>query len=222
MKPISPPALLLLVGAVTISSAPHASEIRILEKTALDADRTLAQSTFTEKKMPLTLVRFRDGAWSLALTRDVTYRAAIILQRCGITAAPLEVVLIEAPEKYQFLDTPVSRVLAQTLALRKPTVYFVTDTNQDPAFDAEAVGRANSGTRPEMTDTVWITRSVRDAPIALAHELVHVLTDSGSHTDAVNNLMNAETSPANTQLTDSQCQEIRAIGTRNGLLQDSP
>lgn len=222
MRPISLSALLLLTVITICSVAESANQIRILERTAVDADQSLSQSNYKEKRLPLTLVRFRNGAWSLSLVRDVTRRAVMILQRCGIVAAPVEMVLVEAPEKYQYLDTYLSRVLAQTLSLRKPTAYFVTDTKQEPAFDAEAVGRANSGTRPEMADSVWITRPVRDAPIALAHELVHVLTDSGSHTDVPGNLMNDETSPANTQLTVAQCNEMRAVGTRNGLLHAPP
>jgi hypothetical protein len=65
---------------------------------------------------------------------------------------------------------------------------------------------------------VWITAGIRDLPIALAHELVHVLSDSGAHSDAPGNLMNDETAPGNTQLTSAQCSRIVATGEANGLL----
>ena len=69
-----------------------------------------------------------------------------------------------------------------------------------------------------MTDTVWVTASIRDLPIALAHELVHVLTDSGEHSNAPENLMRDDTAPGNTRLTLEQCSNIVAIGQANGLL----
>ena len=64
-------------------------------------------------------------------------------------------------------------------------------------FDAEAIGRANAKNCPEMADTVWITATTRDLPVALAHELVHVLTDSGDHSNALDNLMRDDTAPGN-------------------------
>ncbi len=71
-----------------------------------------------------------------------------------------------------------------------------------------------------MADTVWITAGIRDLPIALAHELVHVLTDSGEHSDAPANLMRDDTAPGNTELTADQCRSIVAIGAANGLRYD--
>ena len=42
-----------------------------------------------------------------------------------------------------------ARELARTLRHQAPAVYFVDDTRQDPAFDAEAIGRGNSRMRDE-------------------------------------------------------------------------
>ena len=111
-----------------------------------------------------------------------------------------------------------TREFARRSGLGKPAIFFVDDTLQRPAFDAEAIGRANAKTRPEMADTVWITAAIRDLPIALAHELVHVLTDSGDHSNAPDNLMRADTAPGNTHLTPEQCSSIAATGQANGLL----
>jgi hypothetical protein len=99
-------------------------------------------------------------------------------------------------------------------------VFFVEDTRNDPAFDAEAVGRANSTRRPELVNTVWVAHGARDLPFALAHELVHVLSDSGKHTDEPRNLMRSETAPENTQLNAAQCERMRSRGAANGLLQN--
>ena len=53
---------------------------------------------------------------------------------------------------------------------------------------------------------------------ALAHELAHVLMDSGEHTDEPGNLMRDETTPANTLLSVAQCARLRKNGVANGLL----
>ena len=125
---------------------------------------------------------------------------------------------VDAPQQYQYFDTPVSRQLARALQPAKPTIYFVNDTRQQPAFDAEAIGRSNSRTRPELADSVWITRATRDPGIALTHELVHVLSDSGGHVEKPGNLMREDTTPGNTQLSAAQCARLRDAGAGNGLL----
>ena len=109
--------------------------------------------------------------------------------------------------------------LARRTRRARPTVFFVADTRNVPAFDAEAVGRGNSRSRPEMTDTVWITAGTRDLPIVLAHELAHVIADSGEHSQQPGNLMREETAPGSTALTASQCRRLTETGAANGLLQ---
>jgi len=94
----------------------------------------------------------------------------------------------------------------------------VRDTRSRPAFDAEAIGRGNSRTRPELADTVWITATTRDPGVALAHELAHVLMDSGEHSEEPGNLMRDETSAKNTALTAAQCVRLRDTASANGLL----
>ena len=52
----------------------------------------------------------------------------------------------------------------------------------------------------------------------VAHELAHVLMDSGEHDNRAGNLMAESTSPQNTQLTAAQCERLGTTGQRNGLL----
>ena len=92
------------------------------------------------------------------------------------------------------------------------------DTRSRPAFDAEAIGRGNSRTRPELADTVWMTVATRDAGTALAHELAHVLMDTGEHSDEPGNLMRDETTAGNTVLSETQCARLGETGSGNGLL----
>lgn len=169
-------------------------------------------------ELRLTLAYFADNGWQQDTLLEITGRAAGILAQCGVSVTQIEIARIAAPQRYHYFATPVSRELVRALQLPKPTVYFVIDTRQQPAFDAEAIGRGNSRTRPELADTVWITRATRDPGIVLAHELAHVLMDSGEHVEEPDNLMRTETVPENTRLSPGQCDRLRATGAGNGLL----
>lgn len=212
----------LLAQAACTLPATERSAIRITNRSTLQNEPIGGSHGASAKRLDLTLVYFDAGAWPREAIVDTTRAAAQILKQCDVVVTRQELLRVEAPSRYQFFDTPVSRALARSLDLAKPTVYFVSDTRQEPAFDAEAIGRANSATRPELADTVWVTRATRDPGVALAHELVHVLTDSGEHADQPDNLMREETSPSNTRLTPAQCTAIRTVGTENGLLRGPP
>jgi hypothetical protein len=196
-------------------------EIRVSERYRLGVDRIYvrapAANTMTHQ-LTLTLVTFTGGDWPRDIIVEAMRNTAKILENCGVRLVDTELLQVEAPPRYHYLDTPVSRELARTLRLAKPTVYFVTDTRHRPAFDAEAMGRGNTGTRPELADSVWITRPARDVGVTLTHELVHVLTNSGEHVDLPGNLMREDTAPKNTQLTNAQCIRLREVGVKNGLL----
>ena len=143
---------------------------------------------------------------------------APVLARCGVRLVDVKLELIDAPARFRYYRTPVAREFAQLVPAPRPAIYFVEDTLNRPAFDAEAIGRGNSAGRPELTDTIWVAAGTRDLPIVLAHELAHVLMDSGAHEDEPGNLMRAETAPGNTRLTATQCARMRETAERNGLL----
>jgi hypothetical protein len=169
-------------------------------------------------RLDLTLAYFREGGWTEETILSALRQSAGILGQCGLALATVELVQIDAPDRYRYFETAISRELARALPLRRPAVYFVIDTRQRPAFDAEAIGRGNSRSRPELANTVWITRGARDPGVVLAHELAHVLMDSGEHSEEPGNLMREETAPANVRLSEAQCGRIRSIGTQNGLV----
>lgn len=157
--------------------------------------------------------RWTDGEVIAALRT-----AANLLAQCEIRVTRAELLRITVPETHRHFDTPRSRELADALALAKPTLYFTAGTRQIPAFDAEAIGRSNSRSRPELRDTVWIARGARDLGLVIAHELAHLLMDSGAHDNSPGNLMAVDTAPQNTQLNAAQCAQMRNTGARNGLL----
>jgi hypothetical protein len=129
-----------------------------------------------------------------------------------------ELLVLAAPGYLDF-STPAARALSRAHPVARPAVYLVRGTKSRPAFDAEAIGRGNSRSRPELADTVWMTAATRDPGIALAHELAHVLMDSGEHSGEEGNLMRDETSARNTSLAAAQCARLRDTGSRNGLLE---
>ena len=63
-----------------------------------------------------------------------------------------------------------------------------------------------------------MTSKVRDPGVAFAHELAHVLMDSGEHAQEEGNLMRDETSPGNKRLSAAQCERLLDKGKANGLL----
>ncbi len=165
-----------------------------------------------------TLAYFEDTAWGLDTLRRHAREAAEILSQCGIRIPQVEVRVLEGPDVYRYFHDAIGSELVRQLDLPKPTVYFVTDTLQIEPYDAEAIGKSNSATRPALRYTVWFTEATRDPGIALAHELVHILMDSGEHVEEPGNLMRAETSPENTELTTAQCEAVVSRGTDNALL----
>jgi len=178
----------------------------------------LATQTHKASELTLRLSVANIDRWDDAEVTAALRSAAKLLAQCEIRITSAELLLITVPETHRHFETPRSRELAQALALPKPTIYFTAGTRQVPAFDAEAIGRGNSRSRPELADTVWIARGARDLDQVIAHELAHVLMDSGAHDNSPGNLMAEETSPQNTQLTAAQCAQMRNTGTRNGLL----
>jgi hypothetical protein len=204
-------AILLLMAALpALAQEP----ITVLERRELTLERAAAPS----HRLELTLAYLEGSGWEPEALVSAARDAARVLGQCGVALEKLELVRVGAPVRFRDFYTPVSRQLARSLELGKPTVYFVSGTRQRPAFDAEAIGRGNSRNRPELADSVWLTRGTRDLVIAVAHELAHVLMDSGEHSDKAGNLMREETAPENTALSAAQCARLRATGLANGLL----
>lgn len=189
-------------------------QIRVLQREAV----ALAPSRPGDAALEVTAVHFAGSGWDREAIESAFRQSAAILAQCGMVLARVDFVLLDAPREFQFYVTPVSRTLARSMPLPRPTVYFVRDTLNRPAFDAEAIGRSNSRSRPELLNTVWVALGTPDLGIALAHELAHLLMDSGAHVDAPGNLMRAETHVQNTRLDAGQCARLRDSGRQGDLL----
>jgi hypothetical protein len=168
--------------------------------------------------VPLAVVILDGSGWTREHADGALREAGTILAQCGVTLERTDPVVLRVRPDLMDFSTPAAREIARTHPLPRPTAYLVRDTKSRPAFDAEAIGRGNSRTRPEIADTVWITAAARDPGITLAHELVHVLMDSGEHSGEERNLMRDQTAPANTRLAPAQCARLRDTARANGLL----
>lgn len=208
--------LLALFTALTPSAGRSAGISVRIDQQATISDLSTAPVTDATHAFALTAVILDD--WPEATIVTALRKAAQLLAQCDIRISRADLLRITVPETHRYFDTPRSRELAWALNLPKPTLYFTAGTHQIPAFDAEAIGRGNSGTRPELTDTVWIARGTRDLGLVIAHELAHVLMNSGTHDNTPGNLMAETTAPERTQLTTAQCTQLRTTGLHNGLL----
>lgn len=205
--------LLFIVNAAALAAEP----IRVLETRSLPTEQLPAPATASHD-LRLSLYTFKGTRWQTADIVAATLDALPLLAQCGIAVAAVELRVLETPLKYRFYSTPVSRELLREITVAKPAIFFVDDTYSEPAYDAEAIGLSNAKTRPELANTIWFAYGARDLPFALAHELVHVLSDNGDHSDAPDNLMRPETAPAHTRLTAAQCSRLRGVAEPNGLL----
>lgn len=194
-------------------SAHEPLPLRIEHRASL---RDLAPPTTITHTLELRAVNLGD--WPEAGITPALRTAAQILEQCGIHITRVDLLRVTAPESHRHFDTPRSRELARALDLPRPAIFFAAGTRQVPAFDAEAIGRGNSRNRPELADTVWIAHGARDLGIVIAHELAHVLMDSGAHDNTPGNLMAESTTPQNTLLSTAQCERLTTTGLRHGLL----
>jgi len=206
--------VVLLVGALP---ALGEGEIQIVETRTISMERDPDKADATHE-LRLALYSFSGTRWAAPQIYAAAREGSRLLAQCGVAVVHAELRMLEAPRRFRYYHTPVSRELLRRIKVVKPAIFFVEDTLNNPAFDAEAIGRENAGTQPELTDSVWIAYDARDLPQTFAHELVHVLSDDGEHSNEPGNLMRAHTSRRNTRLTDAQCSRLRSRGEANGLL----
>jgi hypothetical protein len=211
-----PAPLAFILLAATLASA--AEPIAIVETRTVGPDPGTAAHASHDLK--LHAYAFRGTRWTADEIVIALAGAARLLAQCAIAFAGAELRVLETPRRFHFYSTPVSRELLRALGAAKPAVFFVEDTRNVPAFDAEAIGLANARGREELANTVWVAHGAGDLTLTLAHELVHVhvLADSGAHSVEPGNLMRDETAPGNTRLDDAQCAGLRSRGEATGLL----
>ncbi|HYC44640.1 MAG TPA: hypothetical protein VED01_04050 [Burkholderiales bacterium] len=207
--------LLALSALIATCVASAAESVRVIESRVIDVTRPASDATHD---LSLHAYVFRGTHWNADDLAQTLVASARLLVQCGISLASAQLHVVDAPRRFHYYETETSRQLMRALPTRRPALFFVEDTKNDPAFDAEAIGLSNSKSRLELANTIWVAHGARDLVHALAHELAHVLADSGAHSTETRNLMRAETAPGNDRLTRAQCDLIRSRGEANGLL----
>lgn len=174
----------------------------------------------------LTAIMLEDTGWTEEIISSVLTAAMRVLAQCDVSARGFTLIQLATDPQHQDLWTPASRRLAhqvrtQVLARESsPSVliFFVRDTRNTPEFAAEAFGLGNTRTRPELTHSIWITRTAPDLNTTIAHEMFHVLANSGDHTRDASNLMSESTAHGGHRLTPHQCDSLHKEARKNNLL----
>ncbi len=180
--------------------------------------RKLPAQGLRHKIEPFTMVLTRDAGWHLDDVHTAVSGAAQILAQCGVAFGSVAVEHIDVPQRLRYYDTRKALELMAAVQPAAPSAWFVRDTLMENAYQAETIGHANSRNRRPLTGSLWLTRHLQQTGLALAHEIYHLLTDSGRHSTISGNLMNASISKDNTQLEDWQCQRLLKVGTALGYL----
>ena len=159
-----------------------------------------------------------DPGWPTGRIREALQQAYRVLAQCDIGPRDVAAFAIQAEDYLLDLATGSARSLLEATGARRPVVVFARDTLMQAAYLGEAFGLGNTRRRPWLANSVWLMHDVDDAGIALAHELFHVLANSGAHVEGRPNLMQPDTHPESTELSAEQCQQAQSNGVANGLL----
>jgi hypothetical protein len=160
--------------------------------------------------------------WSVKRVEAVLEQAARILDQCDIGLRTAEIVLVQVPPGMHYVERESIAALFDVLEPRRPAVVFMRDSTVKRHYDGMALVRSNTRNRPVLASTVLMVSPRARPGIVLAHELVHVLLDSGGHDSGPTNLMAAKARKKNTALRPDQCEKIRTTGLALGLLTPAP
>lgn len=187
-------------------------------KVELTARRQYRSGISTAHELSLRVAVLTEH-W-LATDVETTLATALqLLAQCDIATAQIELSEYQVSPWLRDLATGTAHTVLTRMRENDQTIaiVFANDTQMHEAYDAEAFGAGNTGNRPWLRNSVWLTRATADPGIALAHELFHVIVNSGEHSDRRGNLMQRRTRPGETDLTAYQCENARASGLARSL-----
>ena len=190
-----------------------------LGKRALPELDLKLSSTRAGLRLPLDILVL-DSRWSRQRIEQTVQQAFQILAQCELIPGEVSIHTVSGDDYLRDLSTGSAHTLFEAVGSAKATVVFARDTLMQAAYLGEAFGLGNTRMRPWLANSVWLMLDVEDAGIALAHELYHVIANSGAHVEGVANLMQARTRPESLALTTEQCRLAQASGVANQLLQD--
>lgn len=185
-----------------------------------------ADDTVPPLQIPLDVFAL-DASWSDEALGRTLSAAATLLAPCSVRLVPQRIDRPELDGHDRLRDLHVGSAhtlferLGRSGAAPRVAVVFARDSAMQVAFEAEAFGLGNTRDRAWMRHSVWLTESLvlrpDDAAIALAHELWHVLANSGAHHPDADHLMAATTSGDNHRLDPADCDAAREGARRQQL-----
>lgn len=178
-------------------------------------DRSAVQHGY---ELSLSIVRLEDSGWRDADIPVMTNELRAIFSQCKIGLSEVRYYTLQVAPRLLDFDAMTAHTLTEQIDVSTPTVYLVRDTLRRPAYDGEAFGQANTQRLPWLRDSVWLTAGMTEPGAGLAHELFHVLTNSGAHVAEQGNLMQERTQPGVSYLSDMQCRQAIERGSASGLL----
>ncbi len=188
-----------------------------IETRRLAAPAITASSSTDGFGLPLKVLLL-DSRWSEARVEAALRQAYDILSQCAVRAGELDILAVDGADYLRDLSTGSAHTLLASLGGDVATVVFARDTRMQEQFTGEAFGLGNTRMRPWLANSVWLMLDVDDPGVALAHELFHVLANSGAHVEGEANLMQGRTRPDSTALTAEQCEALQTVGREIGLL----
>lgn len=211
-------------GFIADPMADDALEVKLVGVQTLTRDKpTENDDTERSYKLPLSVFVLHEG-WSKELVSKSLLEAETILAQCNIAFNSVTISELSVPAYLRDLEAGSTKTLVSALnnttEFKPIKIFYARDTRMLTPFDGEAFGRANTRRRPWLQDSVWLMNGIEDAGIALAHELYHVLTNTGEHNQIADNLMQARTSQGRTTLEPMQCEAAIRTAKENLLLFD--
>jgi hypothetical protein len=163
-----------------------------------------------------------DPIWTHKRLQQTLSTAFNLLGQCDISAGEISIHSFDGDDYLRDLSTGTAYTLLGALNTSVTTVILARDTRMQEPFTGEAFGRGNTRRRPWLANSVWLMPDVEDEGLALAHELFHVISNSGEHVEGSGNLMQTRTDADSQTLTDEQCEDARVTGLNNRLLDEMP
>jgi hypothetical protein len=196
----------------------YPEQIAVALDTASNDGAARVPAPFTHELAPLTLVWLENAGWPLDALLESVSAAARIYRQCGVRFGEVSIQLLRVPRGMRYYDTANAIALMKARMPTTPAVWFMRDTLQEPAFDAETIGRSNAMRGSGLLNTIWMTAQLEHHGVALAHELYHLIANTGAHVPEKDNLLHAQTSAKGTLLWDWQCERLLKVGGAFELL----
>lgn len=160
------------------------------------------------------VVVLAGAGWRDSDIEEAVGEASAVFASCDVAVHATAVYWVKAPAGYQELDEREQAGLLAPLGGRRPVALFVNRTTE------RDIAYSYLNTAPVASrGTAWITRDSAPSCVGplLAHELGHILLNSGRHVDDQRNLMsyncvtmNITGFRLNTELTEGQCKRLQA------------